>query len=295
MIALEVSLTHSIPVTKPIKTALIGAGRWGTNVARELHAESEFVSFATKESSRALFGAKHAPLEEILSDPAITAVAITTPIATHAELARRALEAGKHVFCEKTLAPSSEEAYALARLAKERSLVLMTGYIFVYHPVFQELERILKEEKPIRIECVWKKHGTFTESIESNLLTHHLSLAYDLFGRPVSAVITHRESGETACDRIEANLSYDGCEFISRIDRLSEERSHTISVTLENGDRLEWNGADLTRNEEPIFHAEEEALTSEIRAFLGAIAGGPAPRTAGDFGARILEIHEMLR
>ncbi|MBL8158360.1 Gfo/Idh/MocA family oxidoreductase [bacterium] len=282
-------------MTHPIKTALIGAGRWGTNVARELHTQSDFVSFATKESSPTFFEAKHQTVEEILADTSISAVAITTPIATHGEMTRRALEAGKHVFCEKTLAGSSEEAYALAHLAKEKNLILMTGYIFLYHPVYQELKRILKEEKPLRIECVWKKHGTFTESIESNLLTHHLALGYDLFGMPQSGVITHRESGETACDRIEATLSYPDCKFVSRIDRLSEERSHTITASLANGDTLVWNGAELTRNDEPVFHSEEEPLTREIRAFLHAVHGGPTPVTAGDFGARILEIHELLR
>jgi len=206
-----------------------------------------------------------------------------------------ALKAGKHVFCEKILAGTSKEALALATIAKEKNLVLMTGYIFLFHPVYQELKRLLNEEKPIRIECVWKKHGTFTESIESNLLTHHLSLAYDLFGMPLSAQITHRESGETECDSIESSLSYPECEFISRIDRLSDERSHIISATLENEDILEWNGTDLTRNGEPIFHTEEESLSLEIRAFLDAVSGGATPVTEGDFGARILEIHEMLK
>lgn len=282
-------------MTHPIKTALIGAGRWGTNVARELHAQSDFVSFATKESSPTFFEAKHQTVEEILADASITAVAITTPIITHAEMTRRALEAGKHVFCEKTIAANSEEARTLARLAKEKNLVLMTGYIFLYHPVYQELKRILKEEKPLRIECVWKKHGTFTESIESNLLTHHLALGYDLFGVPQSGVITHRESGETDCDRIEAVLSYSECEFVSRIDRLSDERSHTITASLTNGDILLWNGTDLTRNSEPLYHTEEESLTREIHAFLDAVHGGSTPVTAGDFGAHILEIHELLK
>lgn len=282
-------------MNNPIKTALIGAGRWGTNIARELHVQSDFVSFATKQSSPTFFKAAHKTVEEILADTSISAVAITTPIATHAEMTRRALEAGKHVFCEKTLADSSAEAFALAALATKKNLILVTGYIFLYHPAYQELKRILATEKAVRVECAWKKHGTFTEAIETNLLTHHLSLAHDLFGMPQSASITHREAGETACDRIEANLTYDICEFISRIDRLSEERSHFITATLENGDALIWNGTELTRNSEPIFHSEEEALTLELREFLHAIRGGPVPPTAGDFGAKILQIHEMLQ
>jgi predicted dehydrogenase len=294
-IAFGRGVTHSIPVEYPIKTALIGAGRWGTNVARELHAQSEFASFATKESTPTFFDATHQSVEEILNDASISAVAITTPIVTHAEMTRRALDAGKHVFCEKTLAATSSEAGALAQLAQGKDRVLMTGYIFLYHPVYQELKRILAQEKPTRVECIWKKHGTFSESIELNLLTHHLSLAYNLFGMPRSGVVTRREAGETACDRIETSLAYDDCEFISRIDRLSEERAHYMTALLANGDMLIWNGTDLTRNDQPIFHSEEESLTREIRAFLEAVNGEPTPLTAGDFGARILKLHELLK
>lgn len=280
---------------KRLKTAMIGVGRWGTNVARELGAASELVYFASKESGADLPGAKRASVEEICADSAIEAVAIATPIATHAEIVRKVLESGKHVLCEKPLAETSAEAHALAQLAHDKGLTLMTGYVFLYHPVYQELKRFMQGTTPTRVECVWKKYGTFTESIEMNLLTHHLSLACDLLGIPEAAAITKREAGETACDRIEARLSYKEREFVSTIDRLSQEKTHAVTATFEGGSTLTWNDTKLFRNEELIFESADTPLALEIRAFLDASAGGATPLTAGDFGARVLEIHEMLQ
>ena len=59
------------------------------------------------------------PLRRAARRPDLDAVAIATPVSTHYELARRALEAGKHVFVEKPLAASTEEAIELAELARE--------------------------------------------------------------------------------------------------------------------------------------------------------------------------------
>ena len=280
---------------KRLKTALIGVGRWGKNVARELGAASELVYFASKESDAGVPGAKRATVEEICADSAIEAVAIATPITTHEVLVRKVLESGKHVLCEKPLAETSADAHALAQLAHDKKLTLMTGYVFLYHPVYQELKRFMQGTTPTRMECVWKKYGTFTESIEMNLLTHHLSLACDLLGIPEAAAITRREAGETACDHIETHLSYKEREFVSNIDRMSQEKSHTVTATFDGGSTLTWNDTKLYRNEEVIFESTDTPLALEIQTFLGAVTGGAVPLTAGDFGARVLEIHEMLQ
>ncbi len=279
---------------QPIKTAIIGVGRWGKNVAKELALQSELVYYASKDSG-ADVGAKRATVEEICADTAIEAVAIATPIATHTEIVRKVLESGKHVLCEKPLAETSSEGHALADLAREKKRTLMTGYVFLYHPVYQELKRGAHGKTLKRVECVWKKYGTFAESIELNLLTHHLSLAYDLLGMPESTSITKREAGESACDLIKTHLTYKQCEFISDINRLSKEKTHTLTATFEDGETLVWNETKLYRGKEIVFESNETALAREVQAFLGAVNGDEHPPTAGDFGARVLEIHEMLR
>ncbi len=279
---------------KRSKTAIIGVGKWGKNVARELAVASDLVYYASKESA-ADIGAQRATIEEICADPAIEGVAIATPISTHAAIARQVLKAGKHVLCEKPVAETSAEAHDLAQLARDQKRTLMTGYVFLYHPVYQQLKEIARTSTVKRVECVWKKYGTFTEPIELNLLTHHIAFACDLFGVAEAGSITKREAGESACDRIEMHLTYRLSEFFSHIDRLSEEKSHTMTITLENGATLTWNDTMLEREGAVLFESAESSLTREIRAFLDAIEGKSVPQTMGDFGAQVLEIHELLR
>ena len=84
-----------------------------------------------------------ADFEELLADPELDAVVIATPVVTHYELAKQALLAGKHVFVEKPQAQSSAEAEELAALAEEQGLVLMPGYLLLYHPAVQRLKEVI--------------------------------------------------------------------------------------------------------------------------------------------------------
>jgi predicted dehydrogenase len=127
----------------PLKIAVIGLGYWGPNLVRNLHELPEAdVRYVCDSRDRALESvARRYPAipgvrayETVLRDDAVEAVAIATPVATHFELAMRALEAGKHVFIEKPLAASSEEALQLMEVARERGLVLMPGHTFIYSP-----------------------------------------------------------------------------------------------------------------------------------------------------------------
>lgn len=280
---------------KRLKTAIIGVGRWGMNVARELDAASELTYFASKQSNPSLPHARRATVEEICADSTIEAVAIATPVPTHGDIIRAALDAGKHVLCEKPLTETSKEAHTLAELASEKSRVLMTGYTLLYSPAYQEFKRLLQEKKLVRIECIRKKYGTFADTIDNALLTHYLSIAYDLLGTPATASVLKREAVETACDRIDISLTYEGHEFASSIDRVSKEEIHTVTATFDDDTSLVWSDTKLYKEGDVIFESNDTPLAEEIQAFLEAATGGAAPKTAGDFGAHVLEIHEMLR
>jgi predicted dehydrogenase len=71
-------------------------------------------------------------------------VIVATPVATHYELARRALEAGKHVFVEKPPALSAAEAEELVSLAEDRGLVLLPGHLLLYHPAVGKLKELIE-------------------------------------------------------------------------------------------------------------------------------------------------------
>jgi len=83
--------------------------------------------------------------DELLADPELDAVVIATPVVTHFELAKRALTAGKHVFVEKPQAQTTAEAEELFALAQERGLVLMPGYLLLYHPAVEKLKELVDQ------------------------------------------------------------------------------------------------------------------------------------------------------
>ena len=111
----------------PIGLAVIGAGYWGPNLVRSALATPElrlqWLCDLDLDRARRVLGphstvAGTSSFEEVLADPEVTAVAIATPAATHFDLVRAALEAGKHVLVEKPLTPTVAEGRKLAELAE---------------------------------------------------------------------------------------------------------------------------------------------------------------------------------
>jgi predicted dehydrogenase len=128
---------------EPVRTGVVGLGYWGPNLIRNLHdlETSELRWICDLDEARLHAVARRYPtvrstqqFDELLEDSELEAIAIATPVSTHYALARAALLAGKHVFIEKPLAASTEEAQKLLRLADERGLTLMPGHTFLYSP-----------------------------------------------------------------------------------------------------------------------------------------------------------------
>ena len=132
--------------------AQVGFGYWGPNLSRNLGALAKQrwrylvdLSPARREQAASLYPQVSVvdSLEPVLADPEVAAVIISTPAATHAELARQALQAGKHAFVEKPLALSSAEAIELATLADKAGLVLMVGHTFEFVPAVRKMKELV--------------------------------------------------------------------------------------------------------------------------------------------------------
>src|SRR5215216_3295702 len=137
---------------KRLRVAVLGLGYWGPNLVRNLQElpEAHVVSVCDlKREALDSIGRRYPAVrrttrfEDVLGDARIDAVAIATPVSSHYGLARQALEAGKHVFVEKPLAASSEEAVELIELAEERGLVLMPGHTFLYSPPVNMIRELI--------------------------------------------------------------------------------------------------------------------------------------------------------
>jgi predicted dehydrogenase len=133
--------------------AVIGAGYWGPNLVRNAQATPglrlEYLCDIDVDRARRVLGdystvRVSGSVDEVLADPAVSAVAIATPAGTHFALAMRAIEAGKHVLVEKPLAPTYEEGRLLVEAAERHNRVLMLDHTYVYTPAVQHIRALVR-------------------------------------------------------------------------------------------------------------------------------------------------------
>src|SRR5258708_4982697 len=136
-----------------IGLAIVGAGYWGPNLVRTAVATPAFrldwLCDLQIERARAVLGPyatvqATSSYDEVLADPGVAAVAIATPAATHFDLVRAALEAGKHVLVEKPLTASVAEGHKLADLALRSDRVLMCDHTYCYTPAVQRIRQLIR-------------------------------------------------------------------------------------------------------------------------------------------------------
>ncbi len=138
-------------------------------------------------------------VEEVLESADVDAVVVATPIRTHHQLARAALEHGKHVFVEKPLAASSDEARDLIALARERDRVLMVGHTFLYNPAVEQLRQLVQGGalgSIFYVDAVRANLGLFQSNINViwDLAPHDLSILNYVLGMTPARVSAHGAS-----------------------------------------------------------------------------------------------------
>jgi predicted dehydrogenase len=135
-----------------IGVAVVGAGYWGPNLIRNFAGcdTAELRWVCDRDPDRAHDVLRGRPsvrvtdaIDDVLDDPATEAVAIATPAATHAPIARACLEAGRHVLVEKPLACSTAEGESLVALAEANHLVLMCDHTYCYSPSVRYLHDLI--------------------------------------------------------------------------------------------------------------------------------------------------------
>jgi predicted dehydrogenase len=168
---------------RPLQVAVVGLGYWGPNLVRNLHElpEADVAWVCDSDQSRLDALARRYPaipgttsFERLLDDPEVEALAIATPVSTHAALCDAALEAGKHVFVEKPLAATSAEAVALIALAEARGLVLMPGHTFLYSPAVDTIRGLISRGE------LGKIYFISTSRVNLGLHQSDVSVAWDL-------------------------------------------------------------------------------------------------------------------
>jgi len=139
-------------MNKKITLAVIGAGYWGPNLIRNFSRLDEcFLKTVCDLDEKKLTKIKKSypdilttsNVEDVFGDQEINAVAIATPTKFHYSLAKKALESGRHVFIEKPLAQTSQQAEELIKLAKDKKLIIQVDHTFIYYGPVIKIKEII--------------------------------------------------------------------------------------------------------------------------------------------------------
>lgn len=187
-----------------IGVGVVGYGYWGPNLVRNL-AE---IPAARLVAVCDLMPARLAPVkaryptvditddfEALLRDPRIDAIAIATPVSTHFKLAMKALMAGKHVFVEKPMASTGEEARRMVEEAARRGLVLAVDHTFIHTGAVRKMREIAERDlgeiyyyDSVRVNLGLFQHDV---SVVWDLAVHDLAIMdYVLDEKPVAVSAT---------------------------------------------------------------------------------------------------------
>jgi len=174
------------PQTTPsdlVRMGVIGYGYWGPNVARNIHNldSCQIVSICDKNpaslrrASRSFSGVElTTDISEVLTSPQIDAIAVVTPVWTHFELARAALQNGKHVFVEKPFTSTPQQAEELIELAERKGLKIMVDHTFLFCGAVRKIREL--------VDLGTLGHLYYFDSTRVNLglFQHDVNVVWDL-------------------------------------------------------------------------------------------------------------------
>lgn len=160
---------------------------------------------ARKKADELGFARSTGDWRDLLSDPEVDVISVTTPNAFHPEMAIAALEAGKHVWCEKPMAPAFADALAMRDAARRTGRIAAMGYNYIQNPVIRHMRQLIEDGAigtvyHLRAEMdedfmadasqffYWKSEASSGYGALDDFAVHPLSLVFTLVGHVESAI-----------------------------------------------------------------------------------------------------------
>lgn len=182
--------------------AVVGYGYWGPNLVRNftLNADAEVRWVCDQDATRLELARSQHPgigitanLNEVLGDNGVDIVAVATPVSTHFEIARQALESGRHVFIEKPMTHTTEQSERLIELSEAKGLVVMVDHTFIYTGAVRKIKEIVSSGQLGNIlyfDSVRVNLGLFQNDVNVvwDLAPHDLSIMDHIIGLKPRAV-----------------------------------------------------------------------------------------------------------
>lgn len=315
--------------------AVIGAGHWGKNLVRNFASlkdtELKYVCDLS-ESTRATMSKLYPQaaitddMSKLFSDDSVGAVVIAVDAPRHYEIAKKALQAGKHTYVEKPLTLSSAESSELCDLAEKNNLKLMVGHLLEYHPAVNYMKNMIETNEVgktlylyfqrINLGIVRKKENAWW-----SLAPHDISVACYLFdAQPVSISASgHAYLQEGIEDVVFANLKFaDGRMAQIHVSWLDPHKIRKVTLVgsqkmvvfddMEAAEKIRVydKGADVKLGVDSYVEAitlrtgdiliprvdAGEPLKTECQHFVDSIANDTTPRSDGQDGLRVVRVLE---
>jgi predicted dehydrogenase len=320
---------------RTVRIGVVGLGYWGPNLARNFAAiggcELAWLCDASRDARDRLapsFPDARATedLEDLLSDPQLDAVVLATPVPTHAALAVRVAEAGKHCFVEKPLATTVADAERAVAAAERAGRILMVGHLLEYHPAVARLKELIDGEELGGLFYIYGNRLNLgklraDENALWSLGAHDVSVALRLIGEEPQECIAHgasyvREgvqdvvfcylrfpSGVVAHLHLswldphkERRITVVGARRMATFDDMLIEGKLTVYDKGFDEDAGSW-GEYIARSGESFSPrlANAEPLRIECEHFVECIRTGATPRSDGHSGLRVVRVLERLQ
>jgi predicted dehydrogenase len=320
-----------------IRIAVVGCGHWGPNHIRNFQAlPGVSVDWAVDKSAQrrshitSLYDRVRTTdnLDEVLADPTCDAVVVATPVFGHHAIARAAIDAGKHVLCEKPLCATAAECEDLIAAARAKNVVLMVGHVFLFNGGILKLKELIRFNDLGRIHyasAVRTNLGPIREDINAayDLASHDISIFNFLFdSSPVSVSASGRSYLKPGIeDVVFITLDYPGDVLVAiEVSWLNPKKVREITLV---GDKKMATWDDLAASpicvydkgvaREPYydsygeFHlltregdmmipkiALEEPLKRQARFFVDSLRKGTATVCSGERGLDVVRTLEAI-
>jgi predicted dehydrogenase len=318
-----------------VRVGVAGLGYWGPNLARNFDrlADAELVWLCDEDPERlerhgpAFPGARRsASLDDLLADDTLDAVALATPVATHAALAQRVLEAGKHCFVEKPLAQSVGEAEQVVAAARAHDRVLMVGHLLEYHPGVEALKQLVDGGELGDVRYV------YSNRLNLGVLRPDENALWSLGAHDVSVILRLAGEEPYECQAVGESYMQEGIEdvvfcflrfpsglaahmHLSWLDPHKERRFTVVgSKKMATFDDMElerkltvydkgfdesWSsyGEYIARSGDTYSPRvpNDEPLGIECAHFVESVRSGSEPRSGGEAGLRVVRVLDALQ
>lgn len=298
---------------KKMNVAVIGCGSWGRNHIRvyndlgsaSLTAIADMNNVTAKEFGERYSVDWYTEPEKIFERKDVEAVSICTPTVTHADLAMKAIEAGKHVLVEKPMTNTTDEARGLIKAAERHGVHLAVGFVERFNPAISEALKVISSgeigevilahtrrvsRRPLRIGDV---------GVIKDLAIHDIDIVNQLFKTEAKNVFASAGSiAHEFEDYANIIVCFDNnrSAFIET-NWLTPRKVRTLTITGTEGlISVEYITQQvIVENNERLYQpflTYGEPLLRELNSFMNSILSDESPEVTGEDGIRALEISE---